>query len=143
MTILSQLNVFGLSLIFGTFLSIIFDLFRIVDIISNAAIKQLFFEDVLYFFIVGILSFLFMLIVNKGNFGIFIVLGELIGFTLWHFSLGKLFVKFSKQIIIYTKNKISLLKDKLLKPMDKFYSKLKSFLKINSSKIKSKLKKIT
>ena len=124
----SQIFIFVYSLIFGAILGIIFDLFRIADIILKISFNRIFFEDVLYFAVIGVLSFLFMLVVNKGEFRIFIIFGELIGFCLYHFTLGRIVINFSKKIIKFLKKKISIFKNKFVLPIKRIFLKIKSFI---------------
>lgn len=124
-SILSQVLVFLFSIVLGLIFGVIFDFFRIIDTISNTSLKKLFFEDILYFFIMSILTFIFMLIFNKGDFRIFIVIGELIGFFLWHFTLGKINVRFFSNILIFLKSKFLFIVNKLLLPFTKLYNKIK------------------
>lgn len=124
----SQILIFVYSLLFGIILGVIFDLFRVADIILNVSIKRIFFEDILYFAIIGVLSFLFMIVVNKGEFRIFIIFGELIGFCLYHFTLGRIVINFFDKVIKFSKKKISKFKGKFLPPIKRIFSKIKDFI---------------
>ena len=124
-SILSQIVVFFFSMVLGLIFGVIFDFFRIIDIIFNATLRRIFFEDILYFFIMSIMTFIFMLIFNKGDFRVFIVIGELIGFFLWHFTIGRINVKFSSKILIFFESKILRVIDKVSFPITKLYNKIK------------------
>lgn len=127
-TILTQLSTFGVSLIFGVILGLIFSLFRIFDNVLAPTTKRLFLEDVFYFFIIGVLSFIFILVINKGNFRIFIVIGESSGFFIWHFTLGHLLVKFSNKFLFAIKERLEKVKIKVLQPVNFLSLKVKKRL---------------
>lgn len=141
-SLLSQICIFFCSLIFGLVLGIVFGLFRIFDIVTGASLKQVFIEDILYFIIVGVLTFLFMLVVNKGEFRVYIIFGELIGFSLYHFTLGKLAIKVLAKFIYFLKGKITDIKVKLEKPIHNFALKVKKLPLIDLRGKILKIKKI-
>ena len=138
-SLLSQICIFFCSLIFGLVLGIVFGMFRIFDIVTGASLKQVFIEDILYFIIIGILTFLFMLVTNKGEFRVYIIFGELIGFSLYHFTLGKVVIRFLKKVIYFLKKKITNIRLRLKKPIHNFVSKLKKLLYMD---LRSKILKI-
>lgn len=102
----SQSWMFFYSILFGTVLGVIYDMFRIPRLIGKADKKivkgkqkaascrigegLLFFQDVLYFFICGILTFLFVLVINRGEIRFFIVTGEIIGWSVYNITLGRI-----------------------------------------------------
>lgn len=78
-----------LSLGVGFALGLLYDLFRTVRLIffeRSAAAVVIF--DILYFAVFGLLSFVFILALNKGEVRLYIILAELAGAAVYYFSFG-------------------------------------------------------
>lgn len=78
-----------LSLGVGFALGLLYDLFRTVRLIffeRSAAAVVIF--DILYFAVFGLLSFIFILALNKGEVRLYIILAELAGAAVYYFSFG-------------------------------------------------------
>ncbi len=99
----SQLQVFLYSVGFGFILGFIYDIFRIVRTLiikNNNAVPV---QDIVYFLLCAVLTFLFLLVVNNGNFRFNILVALILGFAVYYLSLGRFFadfvISFSKRII--------------------------------------------
>lgn len=55
-------------------------------------------RDILFFLTAGIFTFMFLLVVNFGEFRFFVFIGEFLGWILCRFTVGKL-IRFAFQII--------------------------------------------
>ena len=78
-----------LSLGVGFALGLLYDLFRTVRLAffaRSAAAVVIF--DILYFAVFGLLSFIFILALNKGEVRLYIILAELAGAAVYYFSFG-------------------------------------------------------
>ncbi|MBR1779038.1 MAG: spore cortex biosynthesis protein YabQ [Clostridia bacterium] len=75
-------------------MSIFFDLFKIISAILALDKKVIFVQDILYFLIAGIFTFVFLLAFNNGKIHFYIFLGELLGWTMWHVTLGNAITNF-------------------------------------------------
>lgn len=131
---LNQTNIFFLSIVFGFALGFIYDLFRIPRIIHKVSNEMIFFQDIAYFFLCGILTFLFILVINCGQLRFFIAAGEIIGWCIYNLTVAHFtatifmfFSKIIKRCAKVTKN-ISL----------KIFSPIINLARLKSSKIKRK-----
>lgn len=94
-----QLKLFLLSLGAGFFLGIIYDLLRTVRLSLTHSKVAVFIFDILYFFIFGLFTFLFILAVNKGEVRFYLLFGEILGLVLYYFSFGIAAIKISDKIV--------------------------------------------
>lgn len=92
-TVASQTQAFLLSCAFGAVLSVLYDLFRIVRILTRARRGFTAFLDVLYFLLCGVFTFAFIMAANGGQVRGYVFLGELLGWVVYHLTLGNLFVR--------------------------------------------------
>ena len=122
----SQIIVFLFSMILGAALSLIFDGFRILNAVLTVNLKRIFFEDIIYFILSAFITFTYILVANGGEIRVYIILGELLGWTIYRLTLGKFVYK-----IIFT----------VVKFLGRWFSKLKKYF---ISKIpKDKMRKLT
>ncbi len=90
-----QLSIFVAALGLGFLLGVLYDLLRTVRLsLTNSKIAVVFF-DLLYFFLFGLCTFLFILALNKGEVRSYIIAGELIGGAFYYFSFGIAAIKFT------------------------------------------------
>ena len=98
-----QLSIFLSALGVGFLLGILYDLFRAIRLsFSSSRIATVIF-DLLYFFFFGLISFLFILALNKGEIRSYIIIGELIGALFYYVSFGIAAIKFTNILIRYLK----------------------------------------
>ncbi|MDR3552244.1 MAG: spore cortex biosynthesis protein YabQ [Clostridia bacterium] len=95
----AQTLVFLAACGFGMALGAVYDLFRIFRIAVPCGKAVVFIQDVLFWMICAVSSFLFLLYMNTGEIRLFIILGELIGATLYYFTLGVLVMKSAKAVV--------------------------------------------
>lgn len=97
-----QLQVFLSSVGFGFILGLIYDIFRIVRVLVIKNSKAIPVQDIAYFLICGILTFVFLLVVNNGRFRFNILVALVTGFFIYYLTLGRfsvsVAVSFSKKI---------------------------------------------
>ena len=118
-SIATQVIVFVYSLALGVVLGIMYDVFRIIRMIINSKYIAIFIQDVLYFILGGVITFLFVLGVNSGNSRFYILAGEGIGWIVYHITLGELIYKCSNKIVTKLKDKIKAIKCKICKKSSK------------------------
>lgn len=94
-----QLFVFLTSMLIGAALGLLYDVFRISRVAFFTPSVVIFAEDVLFFAICGVVTFLFGLTVIDGALRVFLIIGELLGAVLYYCTLGKLVMGVSKKII--------------------------------------------
>ena len=124
-SISSKIFIFLFSLILGLVLVIIYDVFRIVRMIINSKNVAVFIQDVLYFIISGIITFIFVLGVNSGDSRFYILAGEGIGWIIYHITLGEIIYKYSSKIVSSIKSKIRALREKFFLKFSKKHGKNK------------------
>ena len=93
-TLTEQACAFLYSCAFGAALSILYDLFRLVRMLTGAGRVLTAALDLFYFFACGVFTFAFIMAVTGGEVRGYIYFGELLGWLLYHLTLGNLFVKF-------------------------------------------------
>ena len=84
-----QFLTFGYSCLLGVILGIIYDIFRILRMIINSKSITMFVQDVIYFVISGIITFVFVLEFNSGESRFYILAGEAVGWILYHITVGE------------------------------------------------------
>ncbi len=140
-TLTSQIMIFLFSFILGAFLGLIFDFFKVINSILKANLKRIFFEDILYFTLSAVVTFVYVLIVNMGEIRFYILCGEIFGWLIYRFTIGKLVYKFVLVVVnfFYTwgsrfkkyiigklpKNKLKKLFKKIKSIAHKFTKKIK------------------
>lgn len=122
---LLQLEIFEASLLFGGIMGALYDVFRIIRLFFRCKFWNIFIQDVIYFFILGVSTFLFILFINSGEIRFYILAGEIIGWIIYYITLGSL--------IYNTFNKFS----KIIK---KFFAKIFKFLLVPLNKLMTKIR---
>ena len=84
---------FLLSLLLGVILCLKYDIFRAYRKIKKPTVIGVFIQDVLYFLICAVLTFLLMIITTSGQVRGYIFIGIVIGFAICRISLSVLFFK--------------------------------------------------
>ncbi len=97
--IAEQTSVFFRSLLLGAVLGCLYDFFRITRLAFIIPSLLVLVEDLLFFLFSTIILFGFMLENSYGQIRYFILLGVLLGWTIYYFSVGALVMKCSAGII--------------------------------------------
>lgn len=79
---------FLLSAAMGVPLGVIFDIFRAIRALRRERAWLTAIEDMLFFVIYAAMSVCFTVIFGRGQFRLYFMAGNLIGFALWHMTLG-------------------------------------------------------
>ena len=98
-TLALQLLIFGYSCVLGAGLGLLYDFFRIIRMMINPRNIAVFIQDVIYFIISGIITFLFVLGFNSGEARFYILAGEGIGWIIYHITLGEVIYKCSGKLV--------------------------------------------
>lgn len=98
-----QTFIFLRAFLLGACLGLLYDVFRILRIAIKTPAVIVFLEDILYFLICGIITFLFMMSCIDGRVRGFIVIGELLGAVLYYCTIGSLLFRLSNAIIYAVK----------------------------------------
>lgn len=95
-----QTEIFLLSLGFGFLLGILYDVFRTLRLVISRTAGFTVFMDILYFLLCAFLVFFFNLIVDEGKIRLYVLLGDMLGWLIYYFSLGEISVRVSNRIIL-------------------------------------------
>lgn len=83
----------------GAALGLLYDFFRITRVAFPTPRVVIFAEDVLYFLICAAITFLYLMGWVQGKIRVFLLLGELVGWILYYFTIGQLVMRVSKAFI--------------------------------------------
>lgn len=108
------------SLLYGVLLSALYDIVRVLRFCGINKSWHIVVEDIVYFLVCAVLTFLFALPYNFGGVRYFVLIGESLGFVTYRFTLGE-FVAPIYCTIIRVFSKIL---EKSLKYMAVFLNKL-------------------
>lgn len=137
----SQLAGFGLSIIFGMMYSALYDIFRAIRFRKNPHTIIVVIEDIIYFAIIAVITFLFLLSVTYGEVRFYVLLGIVLGFIIFRTTISRFYLK----IVIYLLKGVYLLFDYFSKGFYYFFDKIDiifdSFFKNTLKCFKKVLKK--
>lgn len=85
----SQVFSFLGSIILGFIFCIIYDLFKAFRNYGKKTYFRLLLEDIIYFYVISIIAFIYYLAVTNGEIRFYILFGILIGFLSLNFTLSK------------------------------------------------------
>lgn len=94
-----QLSIFIASLGLGFLLGILYDVLRAIRLSFTSSKIAVVIFDLLYFFLFGLFTFLFILALNKGEIRSYIIAGELIGAIFYYISFGIAAIKFTDRVV--------------------------------------------
>lgn len=80
---------------------------------------MIFFQDILYFIVSGVVTFIFILGFNSGDSRFYILAGEGIGWIVYHLTIGELIYRMSNKTVKIFKNLLGKLKNKIIRKKDK------------------------
>lgn len=141
----TQYVIFIASLGLGFLLGILYDILRTVKLSVTQKKQWNIFFDLFYFFIVGLVTFLFILATNKGEVRSYILIGELMGAAIYYFTFGIFVIKFTDKLITLFKRFFSILFKIISSPFKLIFSVFKKiFIKFKNifKKTSKKHKKI-
>ena len=129
-----QLQVFGLSVLLGVGLGLVYEVFRLLRLAFFSQKTVVFVQDVLFSLTALVSTFVFVVAVNEGQLRFFLLIGELCGFMVYYFTLGTLIFHLSSLIIGTVRKMLSFLLSPLKKALDRRASKKESRKKQKNQK---------
>lgn len=102
-TIAGQVQEFFLSCLLGFILGVIYDIFRILRLFLKFGKKRIFLQDVIYMGICAVITFLFSLVTNYGEFRFYVIAGEILGFCSYYFTIGRLVGRLYKVVMVFAR----------------------------------------
>ena len=127
------------SILLGMVLALIFDVFRILRIGAELPSAVILVQDIVFFIICAVVTYFFMLKTTYGQVRGFILIGEVIGFTVYYFTIGRLVISASKVIIAVIKRILTVLFSIFLYPFVWIFKAVSKKLGVNLSKSAKKL----
>ena len=88
-TLAYETQLFLWSIVLGAALSLLYDLLRVLRAQTKHRAAAISLEDTLYFLLFAAITFGFSLKINSGQLRGYILLGEGLGWGLWHLTIGR------------------------------------------------------
>ncbi len=123
--IVVQIHFFEVSILWGTFMLIFYDFFRILRRVVNHNSFFVAMEDLIYWVICALLIFQMMYQQNNGIIRGFAILAILIGMILYHWLISDFLVGFVAGVLVAIKMQFKKIVSILLKPLKKIYDSCK------------------
>ncbi|EEG31243.1 putative spore cortex biosynthesis protein YabQ [[Clostridium] methylpentosum DSM 5476] len=134
--------VFLWAVLLGAALGVCYDVFRILRIAIPSGRILVFFEDLLFFLIVAAATFEFYQLTTDGIVRGYVLIGELLGFALYYFTIGALVFRAATAIIHLIQRIIGWLVKVFLWPFRKLFAPLIRKLVRQMKKPAARLKKL-
>ena len=135
-----QTVLFLKACLFGFALGLFYEFFRILRLMVKTGTGTIFLEDLLYWSVCALISFLFILTVNSGQLRIFLLAGIIIGMIVYFFTVGTLVMRASKAIINFIRKVLRVLYKTLILPIIKLMHAGKRIFNRFTKKVESKNK---
>jgi spore cortex biosynthesis protein YabQ len=116
-SVAQQTIAFLTACLFGMALGAIYDVFRIFRIAIPCGKIVIFIQDIIFWILCAVLSFLFMLYTNNGEIRFFYIFGECLGFCIYYFTIGILIFNSAKAITQFIKKLLMVFARFVLKPI--------------------------
>lgn len=138
-TLSGQLSDFGIALLMGAALGVVYDIFKVLRLIGLNFKIAAFIEDILFFLIATVTVFSYYMQITDGKFRIFPLIAAVLGFALYSISIekpifflirklyeliSKIFSFIYKKIFLFALKKLGFLLKKVFYPVGKFFKKL-------------------
>lgn len=94
-----QLTVFGLSILLGCGLGVLYDVFRLLRLLVRFGPAAIFLQDLLFWLAAALLTFFYIFAANSGQIRWFILFGALLGAVIYHLTLGEMVIRFLRAAI--------------------------------------------
>lgn len=91
--LINQIYRFALSLGFGVIMSVVYEILSCFFLLISVRKTAVFIRDVLFSVLFTVMSFFFMLVYNEGVVRLNIIIGQLLGLTVFHITCGKFLQK--------------------------------------------------
>ncbi len=135
-----QTEIFFLSLGFGFLLGVVYDVFRVVRLIISRSAWFTVFMDILYFLICAFLIFSFNLVVDSGKIRVYVLLGDMLGWFIYYFSLGAITARLSNKFVSSARRLMTVIFRPVCRLKNRFDRKMSGFVSF-PQKIMRKIKK--
>ena len=99
----TELGLFIFSVVIGIVFALVFDVLRVIRIIFPHKAFVVFIEDILFMLFCGFWFFIFSMTYARGQLRAFLLMGSVLGFSLYIFTVGELvkrFVTKTREVIV-------------------------------------------
>ena len=117
----TQSMIFIFSCLLGANLGLLYDCFRLIRMIINPRNIFIFAQDIIYFFVSAMVTFLFVLVLNNGESRFYILAGEGIGWIAYHLTFGEFIYRYSQKIVVRLNAYINKINSRAKKVMSKIH----------------------
>ena len=124
----------------GCVFSLIYDFFKSIRLCFKVSAFVIFFQDILYFSIISVLSFCFFLSFSNGEIRSYILLGHLLGAVVSRITFSKISVPFFRLIFSFLRKIITFFNygyAYLERIFEDLFQKVKKILKKPENKVKN------
>lgn len=142
MTISEQAVDFLLACLLGAGLGVLYDVFRIIRLAFWHGKIVVAVQDILFWILAAISTFLFMIMHTEGQIRFYVLLGELLGFTVYYFTIGMLVIHMSRWIISLIKKVFMTLYKIFIRPFVKLFVFIFQKFRVLFVRVVVKLKKV-
>ncbi len=118
-SITHQCQTFLLALLLGAGLSLLYDGFRFLRLILPEQSWRIALEDIVYCLLCGFLTLHFALEWEQGRLRSYLLLGEVLGWLICHFTIGQLLYSAAKGIIAFFRRIFAWIWNYILRPVVK------------------------
>lgn len=125
---------FIVSCIFGIVYCLGYDVIRAFRKAFSSNDGIVFLQDIIYFFIISVVTFMLMCALSNGEIRAYVIMGILLGFLLCFFTASKINLK----LLTYIFQKNVILSDKIVSLINAFLDTICSFF----GKVRQKIKKM-
>lgn len=138
---ITQLYSLFVFIVSGIIIGVFFDIFRILRKSFKTPDFITYIEDIFFWIITGIFILFILFTFENGQIRSYNIIGLIIGFILYIFTISKFLIKYSVKVIIFLKNIINKIFKVVIYPMRMFFKPI-SFVIINLKNITKFDKKI-
>lgn len=117
-----QTMFFLYSIALGVLLSIVFDILRVIRAVFPHDSILVAMEDILFFLFWAFCVYAFSINLCRGEVRLYYFIGNVIGFSLWHFTVGNLVLKIIRKISDIIKKALKFISDRTLLPIKEYFS---------------------
>lgn len=126
-TVSQQLKLFLLSCLFGIPTGIVFDIFRALRVIFPHGKAAVALEDILFFVLYGIFIMAFSSAAARSEFRFYYCIGNLLGFLIYHFTVGSVAVMIIRKLAEAIKKVFYLIFSPINKKIALLFKKIRTF----------------
>lgn len=124
----NQAYLFVMFILNGVLIGILFDVFRILRKSFKTSDFITYIEDITFWVLAGSLTLYFIFYFNSGEIRLYILIGIVLGISIYILTISKYIIKFSVTVITFSKNIISKIFDIISYPVKLILNMLRKIL---------------